>query len=110
MNGKHLPKMHGFPVRLICPGYIGVRSAKWVHKLVIHTEEADSAPQRRDYKIVLDKDMSTVQWHKHTPVNGQVLNSAIAYPKQGDSLHREAVTGGILELSGYAHGDGEKGT
>ena len=23
-------------------------------------EEADSAPQRRDYKIVLDKDMSTV--------------------------------------------------
>ena len=60
MNGQHLPKVHGFPVRLICPGYIGVRSAKWVNKLIIHTEEADSAPQRRDYKIVLDKDMTTV--------------------------------------------------
>ena len=60
MNGEDLPAVHGYPVRLICPGYIGVRSAKWVNKLVISNEEADSAPQRRDYKLVKDMDMSTV--------------------------------------------------
>lgn len=30
MNGKPIPIDHGFPLRLITPGYIGVRSAKWV--------------------------------------------------------------------------------
>jgi DMSO/TMAO reductase YedYZ molybdopterin-dependent catalytic subunit len=60
MNGQLIPKVHGFPVRMVVPGYIGVRSAKWVHKIIISTEEADSAPQRRDYKIVKDKSMDTV--------------------------------------------------
>ena len=60
MNGKDIPQVHGYPVRLVCPGCIGVRSAKWVNKLIISKEEADSAPQRRDYKLVKDMDMSTV--------------------------------------------------
>ena len=52
MNGKDIPAVHGYPVRLVCPGFIAVRSAKWVQKMTISREEADSAPQRRDYKIV----------------------------------------------------------
>ena len=44
MNGQDLPLAHGYPVRLICPGIIAVRSAKWVNKLIISKEEADSAP------------------------------------------------------------------
>ena len=44
MNGADIPAVHGYPVRLICPGYIGVRSAKWVNKLIISKEEADSTP------------------------------------------------------------------
>ena len=44
MNGADIPPVHGYPVRMLCPGYIGVRSAKWLHKLVISTEDADSTP------------------------------------------------------------------
>lgn len=44
MNGEEIPAVHGYPVRMLCPGYIGVRSAKWLHKLVISTEMADSTP------------------------------------------------------------------
>lgn len=44
MNGKEIPKVHGFPVRMLSPGYIGVRSAKWLNKLIISTEMADSTP------------------------------------------------------------------
>ena len=44
MNGGDIPKVHGYPVRVICPGYIGVRCPKWLQKLSISTEEADSAP------------------------------------------------------------------
>mmetsp|Transcript_15004 Transcript_15004/g.35396 ORF Transcript_15004/g.35396 Transcript_15004/m.35396 type:complete len:587 (-) Transcript_15004:252-2012(-) len=34
MNGKPLPRDHGYPVRLICPGWLGVRNVKWVSKVI----------------------------------------------------------------------------
>jgi DMSO/TMAO reductase YedYZ molybdopterin-dependent catalytic subunit len=44
MNGEPLPFEHGFPVRMVSPGCIAVRSCKWVNKLIISDVEADSAP------------------------------------------------------------------
>ena len=35
MNGEDIPKVHGFPIRLVCPGMIAVRSCKWVMQLII---------------------------------------------------------------------------
>ena len=43
MNGEPLPKEHGFPIRMLTPGCISVRSPKWVHKIFISDEEADHA-------------------------------------------------------------------
>ncbi|MCU4740869.1 sulfite oxidase [Natronoglomus mannanivorans] len=33
MNGEPLPREHGYPVRLIVPGWYGVNSVKWVEEL-----------------------------------------------------------------------------
>ncbi|MBX0293651.1 sulfite oxidase [Haloarcula nitratireducens] len=33
MNGRPLPREHGFPVRLIVPGWYGVNNVKWVEEL-----------------------------------------------------------------------------
>ncbi|ELY50592.1 sulfite oxidase [Natronococcus jeotgali] len=33
MNGEVLPREHGFPVRLIVPGWYGVNSVKWLEEL-----------------------------------------------------------------------------
>jgi len=30
MNGEDLPREYGFPLRVVVPGHIGVRSCKWV--------------------------------------------------------------------------------
>jgi DMSO/TMAO reductase YedYZ molybdopterin-dependent catalytic subunit len=35
MNGKVLPKDHGFPARLIVPGWYAMASVKWLDKIII---------------------------------------------------------------------------
>lgn len=52
MNGKDIPLDHGYPVRLIVPGFIGVRNCKWVSKLVLSDHEATTVMQQRDYKYI----------------------------------------------------------
>ncbi len=39
MNGDKLPPDHGYPFRLIVPGWIGTNSVKWVGEIVAATEE-----------------------------------------------------------------------
>ena len=39
MNGETLPDLHGFPVRLIVPGWDGTSWVKWVTTLSVVTEE-----------------------------------------------------------------------
>ena len=46
MNGEPLPREHGFPLRVIVPGYSAVRNVKWVKKIEISSEEAEGAWQR----------------------------------------------------------------
>jgi DMSO/TMAO reductase YedYZ molybdopterin-dependent catalytic subunit len=35
MNGETLPKDHGYPIRLITPGWYGMTSVKWVVSIVV---------------------------------------------------------------------------
>ena len=37
MNGRPLPKTHGFPVRLIVPGWYGMASVKWLTEIHVLT-------------------------------------------------------------------------
>ena len=49
MNGKPLPKIHGFPLRVVVTGYIGARSAKWVYKINALTEPSLGPVQSAEY-------------------------------------------------------------
>jgi len=35
MNNGPLPKVHGFPLRLVTPGWVGSASTKWLHTLTV---------------------------------------------------------------------------
>ncbi len=35
MNDAPLPKVHGFPLRLVAPGWVGSASTKWLHTLTV---------------------------------------------------------------------------
>ena len=41
MNGEVLPVDHGFPVRLIVPGWVGIASIKWVGELEVSAIAAE---------------------------------------------------------------------
>ena len=46
MNGETLPPEHGFPLRAVVPGHVGVRNVKWVEQVVASAVEAQGPWQR----------------------------------------------------------------
>lgn len=59
MNGKELPKDHGYPLRVVAPGIVGARNVKWVHKVHASREESQGHWQQNDYKGF----SPSVDWH-----------------------------------------------
>ncbi|HEX5320490.1 MAG TPA: molybdopterin-dependent oxidoreductase [Stellaceae bacterium] len=41
LNGAPLPPEHGFPARLLVPGYYGTNSVKWLDRIVLAARRAD---------------------------------------------------------------------
>lgn len=51
-NGDLLAPDHGFPVRVITPGFIGGRMVKWLKRIIVTTKESDSYYHYRDNKVL----------------------------------------------------------
>ena len=63
MNGRDLPRDHGYPVRALCPGHAGARSAKWLHKIIVSDIESDRTWHQKSYRgfspdITFEKNLS----------------------------------------------------
>ena len=98
MNGEPLSPEHGHPLRVVVPGYAGVRSAKWVNEVRVQDEPAESPIQRKDYKLFpssVGKD--DVDWAAGLTIDAMPLNSAICAPQRGERLKA-----GRLTLRGWA--------
>lgn len=52
-NGVDLPPQHGFPVRLLVPGWYGMTSVKWLRRIEAVAEPFDG-PQMRAYRLRQD--------------------------------------------------------
>lgn len=87
MNGELLPRDHGYPLRVIVPGYGGIRNVKWVNKLELSKEEAEGPWQRGlNYKILPPAvtDASQVQIENMPAMNESSLYSGITEMEAGD--------------------------
>ncbi|MGH9142860.1 MAG: molybdopterin-dependent oxidoreductase [Vicinamibacterales bacterium] len=49
MNGAPLTRDHGFPVRLIVPGWYGCSCIKWVDRIELVNDEAPATTQMREF-------------------------------------------------------------
>ena len=46
LNGAPLPPQHGFPLRLLVPGWYGMTSVKWLTRIAVLDEPFDRLPER----------------------------------------------------------------
>ncbi len=52
LNGAALPREHGFPVRLIAPGWYGVANVKWLTEIELRDSRHQGRFMARDYVTV----------------------------------------------------------
>ena len=102
MNDEALAPEHGFPLRVVVPGFAGVRSPKWLAAITVQDAASDNAMQQTDYKL-LPPEMTpeTVDWAKGVTINEMPLNAAICAPAEGSEVNAGPVT-----VRGYAMASG----
>jgi sulfite oxidase len=95
MNGRPLPRVHGGPVRVVVPGYIGARSVKWVRRITAQAQPSDSYFQAEDYRLLpADTEPAPGRGISLGRLN---LTSAILSPDDGAGL-----PAGPIDVTGYA--------
>lgn len=52
LNGGPLPRQHGFPLRVVVPGWIGARSVKWLARIRVSAEPSQNYFQTRAYRLL----------------------------------------------------------
>lgn len=98
MNGEALKPEHGAPLRIVVPGYAGVRSAKWVGEIRVQDKPSDAIQQKRDYLLFPPHVRKETQdLSKGMPITEMPLNAAICEPQQGATLGKGKTT-----IRGYA--------
>ena len=99
MNGEMLPPVHGAPVRLVVPGYIGARSVKWLERIEVRSEPWDGFFQATTYHLLApDQEEGRAVG---MPLGEVALNSAVLSPVDGAE-----VRAGRVEVQGYAFAGG----
>ena len=63
LNGEPLSEKHGFPARLVVPGYFATNSVKWLHRLQVADRRAGSIFTTRFYNDpIADSDATRPVW------------------------------------------------
>ena len=102
MNEEPLPSLHGGPVRVVVPGYIGARSVKWVEHISVQAEPSDSYFQAVAYRLLpADLDPRTAGPGDGVSLGAVALSSDVLAPADG-----AIVPAGPVPVSGYAYAGG----
>nr|CAD1826207.1 unnamed protein product [Ananas comosus var. bracteatus] len=107
---------HGFPVRVVIPGFIGGRMVKWLRKITVAPEESDSYYHYHDNRVLpshVDAELAKAEdwWHKPEYIINELnINSVITTPCHDEILPINALTTlSPYTIRGYAY-SGEKVT
>jgi sulfite oxidase len=101
MNGEPLQPVHGAPLRVVVPGYIGARSIKWLERIEVRGEPWDGYFQHVVYRLLPEDE--TPAPGAGMPLGLVALNADVLSPADGD-----LVAAGPVEVRGYAFAGGER--
>jgi DMSO/TMAO reductase YedYZ molybdopterin-dependent catalytic subunit len=83
INGQPLPPQHGFPLRLIVPGWYGMAHVKWLDAVTVLTEPFEGYQQAHQYRKKQSEDDSGV------PVTRMLPRSLVIPPGIPDFPERQ---------------------
>jgi sulfite oxidase len=102
MNGEPLSAEHGFPLRVVVPGFAGARSPKWLAGITVQDRPSDAQPQARDYKLFPPHvTKETADRDRGMTIYGMPVTAAICEPSPHSLLKH-----GTSTLRGYAIASG----
>jgi sulfite oxidase len=99
MNGAPLPPVHGFPLRVIVPGWEGAYSVKWLSNLRVIDREFDGFWVASGYRYPTKRVApgAAVDPKDMAPLTGLVVKSLITKPLEGATI-----APGKIDVGGFA--------
>jgi DMSO/TMAO reductase YedYZ molybdopterin-dependent catalytic subunit len=97
LNGAPLPPQHGFPLRLVVPGWYGMTNVKWLARIEVVDRPFDGYQQASGYRLRASEDDEGI------PVTRMLPRSLLIPPGEPDFLTRERfLPAGPVLLEGRA--------
>jgi DMSO/TMAO reductase YedYZ molybdopterin-dependent catalytic subunit len=96
MNGAPLTNDHGYPARLVVPGWYGMASVKWLVRIIATTERFDGYFQTEDYARWQEEEGLVVR----RPLGKMLVKSHIGSPVDGQAI----TAGETVTIRGFAWG------
>ena len=97
MNGETLQPVHGYPLRLIVPGWYGMASVKWLRRVTVLATPYEGFFQSRRY-VYIPNGEAQPNWQ---PVTSLQVKSLITQPRHG-----EVMRPGEFTVQGVAWSEG----
>ena len=96
LNGETLPRDHGYPLRVVTPGWVGSSWIKWLGRIIVSSEQQWTRNNTTSYVLMGD------DYQREGEAEGQVvtlqsIKSALALPWPAE------ITAGRHLIHGYAH-------
>jgi sulfane dehydrogenase subunit SoxC len=96
-NGEPLPPQHGFPLRLVVPGWYGMTSVKWLQRITVVAEPFEGYQMVTGYRLKREED------DPGTPVTRIEPRSLMVPPGIPDFMtRRRFLSPGPVRLEGRA--------
>jgi sulfite dehydrogenase (cytochrome) subunit A len=103
MNGRPLPHLHGFPARLVVPGWTATYWVKHLSAITVATKPFDGYWMRGTYRVPLGTFPCAARFASQenaadTPITEMMVNALITAPHDGAEVKAEA----SVDIAGIA--------
>lgn len=100
MNGQEITPQHGYPLRLVVPGWYGMASVKWLNEITALSQPFEGFFQSQEYVYIGEEGIPD-----QTPVTKMRVRSIITQPVTGTMHRNESINFSGIAWSGVGKVD-----